>query len=266
MKQIVFLSLLVGLSTHLIFSQDTIVKQNGDKIPSKILEITSDSIQYTAFEFQDGTPRNIDISEVSMIIYGNGKKEQFPPTENQDSEDVLMKEDSQKTFKGKYFMLGAGMGPSYGVYGVRVQWRFGEQLGYGFHAGVGYDAGAPVSFSAGMKFFPYKGLYINVQFATKWMENIDSYVVGKKYIGTPPYGTYVNIYESVDNSYIGYGPAFMVGGDWVWGKKIAYGFNFGLGVLYLINAKTSHSASAFGTSEDDQHIQGALDLAFIIRF
>jgi hypothetical protein len=264
MKRFLFI-LLIGLSINLIFAQDTIVKQNGDRIPSKILEIISDSIQYAEFEFQDGPIRNIDISEVSMIIYGNGKREQFPPTDNQDSEDALMKEDSQKTFKGRYLMLGAGMGNSYGGYGIRLQWRYGGNLGYGFHAGVGYDPGAPISGSAGVKFFYFKGLYIDFQFATKWMKQIDSYIIGYEQMGYPFY-LWIPITEDVDNSYMGYGPALMVGGDWVWGKKIAYGLNVGLGVLYLINGKTSHSASVLGTSEDDQHFQGALDLGFIIRF
>ncbi len=137
-------------------------------------------------------------------------------------------------------------------------------MGYGFHAGVRYDPGAPVSFSAGVKFFPYKWLYINAQFATKWIEHIDEYLIGWEYIGW----TRFPITADVDNSYFGYGTAFMVGGDWVWGKKIAYGFNVGLGILYIINAKTKHSVSwSYGdVSTDVESIRPALDLGFIIRF
>ena len=183
-------------------------------------------------------------------IYGNGKKEQISATENQDSEIVSTVEESQKTYKGEYFMLGIGIGSSYGYSGARVQWRFGGIMGYGFHAGVGYDPGAPIAGSAGVKFFPYKGLYINAQFGTKWIKETMKIFAG--YGGTYP--AYYPIYEVYDISYIGYGPSLLIGGDWVWGRGVAYGLNFGLGVSYIINSKSSDK------------ILPAMDLGFLVRF
>lgn len=172
---------------------------------------------------------------------------------------------NEKNFKGKYFMLGAGTGKSYGGYGLRAQWRFGHVQGYGIHAGVGYYPKAPVLASAGVKFFPYKNLYIDAQFGTTLMERTiitghwDSYVVG--YISIP---TFV-IDSSYNASYIGYGPSILVGGDWTWGKKIAYGINFGLGASYVINGKSSAVVSFFYPKKN-QKFRGAGDLGFIIRF
>lgn len=76
MKQILFL-FLIGLLTNLIYAQDIIIKRNGDEIKSKILEITSETIKYKEFDFQDGPIRNINISDVFMVIYENGKREKF---------------------------------------------------------------------------------------------------------------------------------------------------------------------------------------------
>jgi hypothetical protein len=86
MKRILIL-LLIGLSSNLIFAQDLIVKQNGDEIKSKILEITIETIKYKDFEFQDGPTRNINISDVFMIIYENGKREKFSVLQSQNSEE-----------------------------------------------------------------------------------------------------------------------------------------------------------------------------------
>jgi len=227
MKRILFL-LLIGLSSNLIFAQDIIVKQNGDEIKSKILEITNETIKYKEFEFQDGPTRNINISEVFMVIYENGKREKFTTTENQNSEEVTKNESSSNGYKGNYFMLGTGYGNSYGGSGLRVQWRMGGKQGFGIHAGAGYFPNAPILASAGVKFFPYKDLYINTQFG---LTRYDSY-----------------------ESHILYGPSFLVGGDWTWGSKVGYGFNAGLGITYNINVVYFPVITL------------ALDFGFIIRF
>ena len=85
MKRILFL-LLIGISSNMLFAQDIIVKQNGDEIKSKILEITSETIKYKEFDFQDGPTRNINISDVFMVIYENGKREKFIGNSNSQSQ------------------------------------------------------------------------------------------------------------------------------------------------------------------------------------
>jgi hypothetical protein len=238
MKRILFL-VLIGLSTNLIYAQDIIVKQNGDEIKSKILEITSETIKYKEFDFQDGPTRNINISDVFMVIYENGKREKFTTTESQTSKEVTENEISNNGYKGNYFMLGTGYGNSYGGAGLRVQWRMGGKQGFGIHAGAGYFPNAPILASAGVKFFPYKDLYINAQFGLTGYE--EYYYYGSYY--------YIDY-----DSHLLYGPSFLVGGDWTWGSKVGYGFNAGLGITYNINAEYFSAITL------------ALDLGFIIRF
>lgn len=258
MKRILFL-LLIGLTNNLIFAQDIIVKQNGDEIKSKILEITSETIKYKEFDFQDGPTRDINISDVFMVIYENGKREKFTTTTNkQTKEDADLNNEHSKRekyttttrqqtkedadlnhkFKGNYFMIGTGYGNSYGGLGIKIQRRMGGKQGFGIHVGVGYFPNAPILASLGLKFFPYKNFYLDTQFGLTGYE--ESY--------------YYDPNNSFDNSHLLYGPSFLVGGDWVWGSKVGFGFNTGLGITYNINA------------EIISPITLALDLGFIIRF
>lgn len=160
-----------------------------------------------------------------MIIYENGKREKFTLSKNKQSNN---------SFKGKYFMLGLGYGNSYGGTGLRAQWRMGENQGLGFHAGVGYFSNAPILVSAGVKFFPYKDLYINAQFGSTGYE-------------------YTH-YDDEYRSYVLYGPSLLIGGDWTWGGKVGYGFNAGLGFTYNMNVQYFAAITL------------ALDAGFIIRF
>jgi len=78
----VFLILLAvigfGISVN---AQDIILKKDGSEIKAKVLEITDQQIKYKDFDFIDGPIRNINISEVFLIIYENGKREVFNKTE-----------------------------------------------------------------------------------------------------------------------------------------------------------------------------------------
>jgi len=60
-----------------LFSQDIIVKKDGSEIKAKVVEIDLQKIKYKEFDFQNGPIRNIDKSDVFMIIYQNGKRENF---------------------------------------------------------------------------------------------------------------------------------------------------------------------------------------------
>jgi len=66
-------------------SQEAIIKKDGSEIKAKVIEITDQQIKYKDFDFQSGPTRNINISEVFMIIYENGQKEVFnKPAEQKD--------------------------------------------------------------------------------------------------------------------------------------------------------------------------------------
>jgi hypothetical protein len=249
-KHLLFL-LLVAFTGN-IFAQDIIIKRNGDELKSRVLEITSESIKYKEFEFQDGPIRNLKISEVFMIIYENGKRESFAALENKNPKQVtkaevpVVKEVPVKRYKGNYFMLGNGLGNSYGGIGLRVQGRFGGKTGFGFHGGVGYRPdGDKIFVSGGIKFFPYKGIYLNTQF------------------GYTGYEKYSSSYYTSAKYKLLYGPSFLVGIDQVWGRRVGLGFNAGLGVSYNINTYTytdydfTYTSSSFAL---------AFDLGFIVRF
>ncbi len=69
------------LVTLLLFStlnaQDFIYKNDGGEIEAKVVEITTDVIKYKIFEFQDGPIYNVEIDDIFMIVYENGRREVF---------------------------------------------------------------------------------------------------------------------------------------------------------------------------------------------
>jgi len=77
MKRVILI--LVAMTFFAIFAkaQDVIIKKDASEIEAKVLEITDMQIKYKDFDFQDGPIRNINLSEVFMIIYQNGKREVF---------------------------------------------------------------------------------------------------------------------------------------------------------------------------------------------
>ncbi len=248
------------LSFNLI-AQDIIIKRNGDEIKSKILEITNETIKYKKFEFQDGPIRNINISDVFMVIYENGEREKFTTTENLNSKEVVQKEnlvitESQNSteitkekvsindYNGDYSMFGIGYGNSYGGAGLRLQWRSGDNQGFGMHGGIGYFPNAKYLASIGMKFFFYKDLYINVQYGrTGWEEYTGYYTIN-------------NYSYSESESHVLKGYSFMAGGDWTWGRKVGYGFNFGIGITHNKNVEYFQ----------DMTNTVAIDLGFIVKY
>ena len=59
------------------YSQDIIVKKNGEEIKVKTIEISNDNIKYKDFNNQDGPIRNIYTNNVFMVKYENGTKDVF---------------------------------------------------------------------------------------------------------------------------------------------------------------------------------------------
>ncbi len=65
------------LCCSLTNAQDTIVKRNGEQLLSKILEISATEVKYKKFDFLEG-PDFIDSkSNIQLIKYSNGTKEEF---------------------------------------------------------------------------------------------------------------------------------------------------------------------------------------------
>lgn len=58
-----------------LFSQDVIVKLNGDEIEAKVIEITQDNIRYKRFSNLSGPDYVVETAGVFMIKYENGGKD-----------------------------------------------------------------------------------------------------------------------------------------------------------------------------------------------
>lgn len=67
---------------HLLLAQDLIVKQNGDEIPCKVVELDPPKVKYRPSDHSDGPIRVLPYSEVFMIKYDNGTKEILSTPEN----------------------------------------------------------------------------------------------------------------------------------------------------------------------------------------
>lgn len=76
MKRFVLFICIIFASME-IYSQDIIVKKTGDEIKSKITEITLETIKYKRYDNQSGPLRNIEKTDVFMIIYEDGTREKI---------------------------------------------------------------------------------------------------------------------------------------------------------------------------------------------
>src|SRR3989344_6277489 len=76
MKKIIFI-IAITFFFGKSFSQDTITKRNSEKVIAKILEISPTEIKYKKFAFQDGPTYIEKKSDIKMINFANGMKEEF---------------------------------------------------------------------------------------------------------------------------------------------------------------------------------------------
>lgn len=77
MRIIILIVFIITKCSISVFSQDLIIKKNGDEISAKVTEITTDAIKYKRFENTEGPVYSIPKNEVFMIRYQNGSKETF---------------------------------------------------------------------------------------------------------------------------------------------------------------------------------------------
>lgn len=70
---------LTGLlfSTTCIYSQDVLIKKNGDEVEVKVIKISPSEIEYKKWSNQEGPSYTLLKSEVFMIKYKNGDKDVF---------------------------------------------------------------------------------------------------------------------------------------------------------------------------------------------
>ena len=209
---IILVSCFLSISS---FGQDIIVRQNGNEIKSKVLEISTETIKYKEFDFQDGPTRNIKITEVFMIIYENGKRETFSTIETSNS-GIVKNSENNLNKKGNYFSIAPGYGNSYGGLGLRFQYVTPGNVRVGFHGGAGYfpSMGGWFLYSGGVQIYFWDYMYVDAQFGAFGAYE-DSY-----------YGSYYT-YHDYDSGRL-WGPSLLIGYDWF--VTDHFGFNFASGV------------------------------------
>ncbi len=252
-------------------SQDLLVLRNGEEMEVFITDISKRTVTYKRAYSSNNQLYNIDKEKLFMIKWENGEKSVFDKQKTEYIEETVTpmpetgivqepvkhkvskpKSTSTDPYfsdkRNKYFSIAVGYGNSYGGAGVRLQGRFGGNMGFGFHGGVGYfpnELGDIVMYSAGLKFFFYRSIYLNAQYGV-----FGKSVYTESHYHYDSYGNYS--YEYYIEEGILYGPSLITGGDWIWGKH--FGLNAAGGISYNLGD------SRMGT------IFPAIDLGFIIKF
>jgi hypothetical protein len=229
--------MLLVFLVQFVFSQDLIITIDQKEIQAKVIEIASDEIKYRHSD--DGELiRSIRKSDVFVIIYENNRREYFSIANTASNSSRL-----------KRHLFGAGAGRSYGYLGVRYQYRFllnsekPDFNNFAIHGAIGVspyytEAMRKTMFAGGIKYFPYKDLYVNAVIGTTHVENTQTHM-------------HWNFYNVV------YGASLLVGTELDFGDEVlGYGVNIGLGVT-----------QDFNKTRPIQYINRfALDVGFFVRF
>jgi hypothetical protein len=226
----IFLALTVSASAQ-NSTQDVVYLKNGSIIRGTIIEQ------------RPGDSYKIQTGDMSIFVYKVDEIEKI-------TKEAALKTDSskpakQETFynkgRNKYISLGGGLGNAYGVFGIRVQQRFGKEQGFAYHAGLGVYPGldnfsTSLATSAGVKFFYYKSGYINLTYGT---------------IGRGSYYRYNGFYQEVVQETL-FGPSVLLGADWFYTKR--FGMNTAAGASFITNDRYSDKVGL------------SIDLGFIYKF
>ena len=108
MKKLTFLAIF-AIATFASFSQDFIIKKNGEEIKAVISEVGQTEVKYKKYDLDKGPIFTILKSDIFMIRYQNGSKDVFnEPTASKESEkkssvDIIAdaKADAKRNYKGK---------------------------------------------------------------------------------------------------------------------------------------------------------------------
>jgi hypothetical protein len=75
MQKLLFGILLLAGATFTLQAQDVIIKENGEEIQAKVIEVGTNEIKYKKFGNESGPTYTISKSELFLIKYANGTKE-----------------------------------------------------------------------------------------------------------------------------------------------------------------------------------------------
>lgn len=82
------------------YSQDIIIKRNGDEIKAKVIEITNTLVKYKKHSNLSGPIYNIEKKNILMIRYQNGEKDIFETTKTKQIANTMKLDMDGGYFKG----------------------------------------------------------------------------------------------------------------------------------------------------------------------
>lgn len=213
-----------------LFSQDIVITTEQKEIICQVIEITSEDIKYRLLD-DENLLRSISKSKVFLIIYENGKREYFSRAQNEDNTIKVSSSQILNSVKNSHY-IGIGAGRGYGFIGIRYQYRLitnkdkPDFHNIAFHSALGtvplYDESLnKIMVAGGIKYYPYKGLYVNAIIGATHIEDNPGYWED---------GLDVDRYNTV------YGTSLLIGADLDWGdESFGYGLNIGLGITRDFN-------------------------------
>ncbi|MBE0646214.1 MAG: hypothetical protein IH596_00350 [Bacteroidales bacterium] len=227
---ITFLQICILSAPLIAVAQDMIYLRSGEKIEAKIEEVSKLDIKYKEYNYLDGPIHVINPATVYMIRYKSGTEEFFQPDPRDPVEKKWVSRNNfYKNGCNKYFAsFAVGHGPSYGWIGIRYQGRIGKEIGFGWHAGGGIFPNLGMLaidrshflYSGGLKFFFYRGMYVDLQYGTFMV------IKDNRYYNYD----YSSSYRYEPKDVILHGPSMTCGGDWFFNKYI--GINAAVGFSY----------------------------------
>ena len=99
MKKIITLCVCTLMAITSIYAQDIIVTKDAKKLEVKITEVSKSEIRYKELDNLDGPTFVLEMSDISSIIYSNGKV--FIPESSQTSEDPSSLSESNQESNNK---------------------------------------------------------------------------------------------------------------------------------------------------------------------
>ncbi len=78
MRKIIAVFVILLIAALRVFSQDVIIlKDSGERIQAKVIDVSGNDVKYKKFENPDGPIYTISKAEIDMILYVNGSKDVF---------------------------------------------------------------------------------------------------------------------------------------------------------------------------------------------
>lgn len=95
-KLILVLILVIASFSQMLYSQDRIIKRNGEEIKCSVKEIGTTEIKYIQEEFSPGVTFSVEKKEVEKIVFADGKvleismEKELKETVEQNSQDLFL--------------------------------------------------------------------------------------------------------------------------------------------------------------------------------